>query len=90
MSYLDIVKLRKKNSEFLGVVVGVRQKIWTESESKKSTPQGTNLCPALNTCRISINTLCNEANQSKYSSNVHMFPIKLFPYLNPCPPIISA
>jgi hypothetical protein len=57
MSYLDIVKLRRKKiSEFLGVVVGVRQKIWTESESesqtqnfpesesesesKKSTPQG--------------------------------------------------
>ncbi len=35
----------KKKSEFLGVVVGVRQKIWTESESesKKSTPQGTNV-----------------------------------------------
>jgi hypothetical protein len=37
----------KKISEFLGVPVGVRQKILTESElgseSKKSTPQGTTL-----------------------------------------------
>jgi hypothetical protein len=38
MSYLDIVKLRqKKIPEFLGVVVGVQQKIWTESESESQS-----------------------------------------------------